>query len=879
MPQPRVLRCVSQPWVLPAIASLCAAVFLTTQFTNGRWNHQHVYLSSAQTGTATQKEGLAGVPLNAFSLTPTGSPSHISVPQPTMIAVIHNIPQILDMSSHSPASSPAYQSPSVSSPSAMSPTSMKWNIPKGMPTPDPAYLRDPATPPSLIKPEQGSTTGLAWNIPYGQPTPDPAKLHDPATPPSLLKPGQGSPTSLAWNIPYGAPTPDPAYLHDPATPPALLKPGNGAPTGLAWNIPYGQPTPDPAKLHDPATPPSMLKGGASAPAGMQISWGTGTNGLDLKPPTPAAKPTATAPTGLGWDIPSTNTTNATKAPTPATSPTGLAWNLGTPSYLAPYHHNATANHSGANTSLGWNLPMGPTTQAPTTSRDKHSLPPVVKTVGAGGGELARTPLTLTPVAPPRPQVIVVTSPPAAKPEIIFVSAPPVKQEPVVIVITQPPTPKQVIVTPPPFTPQVIVITSPPVAPVKPEIIVVTSPPGTPATPQVVVTPPAPGPPAPPSQANSGSSSSSNSQSSSGSGGANPGSSTSTTTTTNNYNSGQGGSNGYSGSTFNNGPGGAGWGSTGGTNIGTVSNPGTGTGTVGGAPWWAYNGNGNQPTSGIGGYSNNGLYGWAYQNNNGTFQFDHNQQFLENYCDPRICTLNDNAKFHSMSNEDECVYEIFYTNPIKCCRVIVEIGAGDGDRFSVSKFFEDGLHWKTMAIEANPDLYQQLVHNRPNASTELGAFCESGSLQFDQGTFHAPSTDVTSEETTLPIPGSKTAQTIPCLEMAPVFSSRGIDHVDIMVLRVQGDALAFIRAMDWTVRVDIWVVLFHGGIHADRDKLVRKVLINNEYVQAEWDIKRWCSDTGKCLNNEVYLRKGFDPLPTVLQRQLVDLAGRHRHHVS
>ena len=289
-------------------------------------------------------------------------------------------------------------------------------------------------------------------------------------------------------------------------------------------------------------------------------------------------------------------------------------------------------------------------------------------------------------------------------------------------------------------------------------------------------------------------------------------------------------------------------------------------------------NGNASST-FGGWANyEPVNGWDYQTfPNGTMIFDHNQEFLQNYCDPRICTLNDNAKFHSISNEDECVYEIFYTNPIKCCRVVVEIGAGDGDRYSVSKFFEDGLHWKTLAIEANPDLYKQLVQNRPNASTELGAFCEAENITFDQGGFHAPSVEVTSELTTLPIPGSTTAQTVPCLQMTSVFSSRGIDHVDILVLRVSGDPLAFIRSMDWTVRVDIWIILFHGGVSADRDKLVRDVLIGNEYVQAEWDVKRWCSDAAHCMNNEVFLRKGFDPLPIVLQRQLVEMASRHRSH--
>ena len=89
----------------------------------------------------------------------------------------------------------------------------------------------------------------------------------------------------------------------------------------------------------------------------------------------------------------------------------------------------------------------------------------------------------------------------------------------------------------------------------------------------------------------------------------------------------------------------------------------------------------------------------------------------------------------------------------------------------------------------------------------------------------------------------------------------------MVIRVPGDALAYIRAMDWTVRVDIWIVLMHGASRAERDELVRKVLLNNEYVQAEWDIKRWCQENGLCINNEVFLRQGFNPLPCELKRTL------------
>ena len=246
---------------------------------------------------------------------------------------------------------------------------------------------------------------------------------------------------------------------------------------------------------------------------------------------------------------------------------------------------------------------------------------------------------------------------------------------------------------------------------------------------------------------------------------------------------------------------------------------------------------------------------------------HNQVFLEG-CNPLICSLNEAADFHSMSNEDESIYEIFYTNPIKCCRVIVEIGAGDGDRFSFSHFFEEGLKWKSLLIEANADVFQQLKTNRPNATAINGAFCESSHLQYSNQAFSSlgGSVEISSELHSPPKVGTAYKE-VPCLSMDTVFADNGITKVDVMVIRLQGDALAFIRAMDWTVRVDIWVVLMHGASKADRDELVRTVLKGNEYVQAEWDIKRWCNENGNCLNNEVFLRKGFNPLPCEIQEAM------------
>ena len=229
----------------------------------------------------------------------------------------------------------------------------------------------------------------------------------------------------------------------------------------------------------------------------------------------------------------------------------------------------------------------------------------------------------------------------------------------------------------------------------------------------------------------------------------------------------------------------------------------------------------------------------------------------------------------MSNEDEAVYEIFYTNPLKCCRVVVEVGVGDGQRYSSSRFFEDALNWRSLLIEASPDLHSQLLVNRPNSTVEHGGFCEADHMIFDNGVFSnlGGSVEVSSEVHGPLQIGSSTSREVPCLQMDTLFAKHGITKVDVMVVRVAGDALAFIRAMDWRVRVDIWVILMHGATRAERDELVRLVLRNNEYVQAEWDVKRWCPENSQCLNNEVFLRQGFCPLPTELQRTLNRFAKR------
>ena len=245
---------------------------------------------------------------------------------------------------------------------------------------------------------------------------------------------------------------------------------------------------------------------------------------------------------------------------------------------------------------------------------------------------------------------------------------------------------------------------------------------------------------------------------------------------------------------------------------------------------------------------------------------HNMEFIGD-CLKDACIADDNEEnFKGHSHEDTAIYEIFYTNPVKCCGVVVEIGAGDGLDGSVSHFFEQGLNWKSILVEANPDKFKELKKNRPDATAINAGFCESGSMKFD-GEFHPEDPEEVISEAVSTEPFSEDAsEDVMCLSMNPLIRQNlKVTHIDVMVIHVDGDPLAVIRKMDWTVRVDIWIIVMEEN---PNNETVKTVLENNEYVEAEWDINRWCdeSNMGQCENNKVFLRKGFNPL-SMQQRSL------------
>ena len=229
--------------------------------------------------------------------------------------------------------------------------------------------------------------------------------------------------------------------------------------------------------------------------------------------------------------------------------------------------------------------------------------------------------------------------------------------------------------------------------------------------------------------------------------------------------------------------------------------------------------------------------------------------------PWDCLIDETVGTWGKSNEDDAIYEIFYTNPLNCCGTIVEIGAGDGIKDSTSFFFEQGMNWTTVLTEANPTQFDTLSANRNGKKVKSinGAFCKEGPfLYFDAESkqYESLAADDYSSEPMGDIEVTNDTPKVSCIRLDKILT--GITHVNVMVIRVKGDPWAVIRTMDWDISVDIWLIDFEqkeGALH----DTIRAALKLHDYVPAAWDIKLWCDNPANCVDNEVWLRKGFNPI--------------------
>ena len=232
---------LSYSWALPSLSIIAATTFVTVHVSSGNWREPPILSNGGAygTGIGTGKEVAGGGNINdegvrPFTYVPTATPNEIDVliPVPTSIVLGHNIPPGDGVGGFV--------------------SDLTWNIPFGEPTPDPALLYDPATPPAFIN--KGDGGGGQLGYPSGYPTSDHAQING-----LSLPPGEATPDPALLNHEWTAPNTRPIEIRtiSPSKPGDTLAPSSAKPTRMPIPQPTSQPTEAPVNALSSAPDPEL----------------------------------------------------------------------------------------------------------------------------------------------------------------------------------------------------------------------------------------------------------------------------------------------------------------------------------------------------------------------------------------------------------------------------------------------------------------------------------------------------------------------------------------------------------------------------------------------------------------------------------------------
>ena len=187
--------------------------------------------------------------------------------------------------------------------------------------------------------------------------------------------------------------------------------------------------------------------------------------------------------------------------------------------------------------------------------------------------------------------------------------------------------------------------------------------------------------------------------------------------------------------------------------------------------------------------------------------------------------------------------------------VVEIGANDGLHMSNSRFFDLQLGWRSLCVEANPQVYKRLTVNRPdciNVNTLVGRSSDfNGSSSVPYISFYRPpgkekkhtdrdwETGLSGVESTYAtnneITSLRRAQSfakrfgleverdrLPVVPFSQLFAKHGIDRIDLLSIDVEGAEDTVVQSIDFGA-VTIGMIVIEKP-----SQLVTALLLRNHF---------------------------------------------------
>jgi len=164
-------------------------------------------------------------------------------------------------------------------------------------------------------------------------------------------------------------------------------------------------------------------------------------------------------------------------------------------------------------------------------------------------------------------------------------------------------------------------------------------------------------------------------------------------------------------------------------------------------------------------------------------------------------------------------------------VFVDIGAHNGVTISNSLFFEQTRNWTGLLVEPLPDVFEELVRNRPNTPAERCAVSEvEGNVQFLKVSGYSEMTSgivdhydprhrmrIQNEVRTMG--GDSTIINVPSYRLSSLLEKHGLSHVHYLSIDVEGSEFSVLKSIDFS-KVFIDVIGFENNYNDVSEPIVR-----------------------------------------------------------
>lgn len=193
--------------------------------------------------------------------------------------------------------------------------------------------------------------------------------------------------------------------------------------------------------------------------------------------------------------------------------------------------------------------------------------------------------------------------------------------------------------------------------------------------------------------------------------------------------------------------------------------------------------------------------------------------------------------------DKLLYERYFQG--KHNGIVIEAGASDGIHLSNTKFFEDKLGWKAIHIEPHPDLFAQLLRNRPNSLNIHGALSNNLSKKWlkhnKRFVYRAHLVDKKNDS------DKKFSYIkVTCIDYCSLLENNDIENVDLLVIDTVGHEFEVLKGMYGTDTFPFVLCISMEKFNIEKRKQLLRLLRSYGY---RYD--------GKIRINCFFVHKNFD----------------------